>query len=427
MPRRPSTHVDSARAVGKRLRAERVRRGFTQRELAFDGCTAAYISRLEAGDRIPSLQILRELGERLGVSADYLAMGDHTESTAGPLFEADLAARLGNRDAARAIYEEVSAAARTPELAARAAAGLGRMAFDEGDHERAILLLEGALEALSATDVVGSADCLGRAYALTGRFEEARALFTRYLARARERRDALETVRFSVLLANTEVDRGDPASAERVLSDVLDTAKAAVDPIARAGVYWSQSRLHASQGEPALATHYARLALSALETTEHTAYIAHALLLVASLENDRGHGDKALALVEEAAPVVDAVGNRYEQGCLQLERARAELALGNSDRAASLALGALPALTTASPTNAARGYALAASIFRQIGEKERALELYELAAESFPTDDRHAAEVYCALAEIAEENGDTVDALNYMKRALQSRRRESVR
>lgn len=71
-----SRHVDSPAASGERLRAARVAAGLSQRKLAFDGCSPAYISRLESGDRIASLQVLRELGRRLGVSADYLATGD---------------------------------------------------------------------------------------------------------------------------------------------------------------------------------------------------------------------------------------------------------------------------------------------------------------------------------------------------------------
>ena len=47
----------------------------SQRKLAFAGCTPAYISRIEAGERIPSLPLLHELSHRLGVSPDYLAWG----------------------------------------------------------------------------------------------------------------------------------------------------------------------------------------------------------------------------------------------------------------------------------------------------------------------------------------------------------------
>ncbi len=47
----------------------------SQRELSFPGCTAVYICRIERGDRVPSLQVLRELANRLGVEEDYLATG----------------------------------------------------------------------------------------------------------------------------------------------------------------------------------------------------------------------------------------------------------------------------------------------------------------------------------------------------------------
>jgi len=51
MPRSLTTHIDSPKEVGQRLKASRERAGLSQRQLAFPGCTAAYISRLEAGAR----------------------------------------------------------------------------------------------------------------------------------------------------------------------------------------------------------------------------------------------------------------------------------------------------------------------------------------------------------------------------------------
>jgi hypothetical protein len=49
------------------------------------------------------------------------------------------------------------------------------------------------------------------------------------------------------------------------------------------------------------------------------------------------------------------------------------------------------------------------------------LELYELAAESFPAQDRHAAEAYNAMSEIAEAAGDKDEALRYLRLALAAR------
>ncbi|MGH3430490.1 MAG: helix-turn-helix domain-containing protein, partial [Mycobacteriales bacterium] len=414
-------HVDDPRAVGERLRAARERADLSQRELAFPGCTAAYISRVEQGGRVPSYQVLRELGRRLGVSADYLATGASEGAPEDPLFDAELAARLGDKAAAEATYQRIIAAG-SPQLVARAQAGLGLLAFEAGEHERAAELLEHALtETASKAETVVAADRLGRAYALTGRFEEALALFHRYLDDAKARGNPLDIVRFSVLLAHTQIDRCDFAAAETVLSEILEQAKAAADPIARAGVYWAQSRLHSSQSQPEMASRYARLALITLEETEHTGYVANALLLLAMLENDQGQSIEALALVEQADPVVRATGNRYDIGRLELEHARAELGLGEREHAASRALGAIPLLADASAINAGRGYALAASIFRQLGDTAKALELYELAAESFPVQDRHAADSYQAMAEIAEEQGRNDDVVRYLKLALAAR------
>jgi predicted transcriptional regulator len=54
VPRSLTTHIDSPKAVGRRLKEARDRSGLSQRQLAFPGCTAAYISRIEAGARVPS-------------------------------------------------------------------------------------------------------------------------------------------------------------------------------------------------------------------------------------------------------------------------------------------------------------------------------------------------------------------------------------
>ncbi len=422
MPRQKSTHVDDPGAAGARIRQARQAAGLSQRQLSFPGCTAAYISLIEAGSRIPSYQILREFERRLGVSAAYLATGANEAVEEDPLFEAELAARLGDTERARAGYETVIAGDSRRKLVARAQIGLGLLAFEAGDHAQAIELLEeGLAEQPAGADTAVAADRLGRAYAHTGRFDEALALFKRYLAAAKDRGDSLDSIRFAVLLANTQIDRCDYGAAETVLSEILPHAREATDPADRAFIYWTQSRLHSSQGEPELAGRYARMALTILEQTEHTRYIANAFVLLAMLENDQGHSDEALALLEQAEPAVRASGNRPDIGRLELERARAELGLGRKEEAASRALGSLQLLADASPTNAGRGYALAASIFRELGDVAKALELYELAADSFPADDRHAAEAYGAMAEIAEAAGRTDDALEYLKRALAAR------
>lgn len=76
MPRKKSTLVDDPIAAGRRLRKARQRAGLSQRKLSFPGCSPAYICRIEAGDRVASWLVLRELAYRLNVSEHYLATGE---------------------------------------------------------------------------------------------------------------------------------------------------------------------------------------------------------------------------------------------------------------------------------------------------------------------------------------------------------------
>ncbi len=392
----------------------------TQRQLAFEGCTAAYLSRVEDGQRIPSYQILLALAKRLDTSAEYLAKGVEPADDADPLFEADVAAGTGDVETARRLYQQAEEAG-GGAVSARAAAALGRLAFQAGDHEEAVEQLERALAStlLPAIELGQVRDVLGRALALLARFEEALAVFERALGDARAGGDEAAVIRFSVLYANLLIDRGTVTRAEEVLAGVLDAARSARDPVALSTLYWSQARLHASQSHTDLAARYARMAHAAVEATEHTAFAARALMLMAHFENDRGNHSEALEFVEEAAPVIAASGNRYDEGMLLLERARALASLGEPEEAAGIALGAIPRFEHAHPTSAARAYAIAASVLNQTGQPGRALELYELAAETLPTADRHLVEIYRGIAEIHEREGRQDEAMEYLKQALE--------
>jgi transcriptional regulator with XRE-family HTH domain len=117
-PRIP--HYDDPVAVGQRLHEAREAAGLSQRELAFPGCSAAYISRIERGERIPSLQVMRELARRTGVSEAFLARGRETldNEVARRVREAEKAEAEGDAKARSQAYTELATAAtraaRTP-------------------------------------------------------------------------------------------------------------------------------------------------------------------------------------------------------------------------------------------------------------------------------------------------------------------------
>ena len=89
------SHVDDPAAVGRRLKDARLAAGLSQRQLSFPGCSAAYISRLEAGDRVPSLQLLRKLSAKLNADEQFLATGvEQIHEDPPELVEADVERRL---------------------------------------------------------------------------------------------------------------------------------------------------------------------------------------------------------------------------------------------------------------------------------------------------------------------------------------------
>ena len=106
-------HYDDPVEVGRRLHEARDAAGLSQRELAFPGCSAAYISRIEHGERIPSLQVIRELARRIGITEGELAHGEQR-------LHPDVAQRL------REVEEAETAGGATER--AHAYAALGRAA-----------------------------------------------------------------------------------------------------------------------------------------------------------------------------------------------------------------------------------------------------------------------------------------------------------
>ena len=133
------------------------------------------------------------------------------------------------------------------------------------------------------------------------------------------------------------------------MGEILDFARQMVDPMLRASVYWSQSRVHLSQGDPDRAAEYAQLALATLRASEQTLEAARALLLLAFIENDRGNSGAALELVEEGEPIVTAAKEAEEAAMFTIERARALCGLGEGDEAVALLRGIAPRLASARP------------------------------------------------------------------------------
>jgi tetratricopeptide (TPR) repeat protein len=419
MPRSLTTHIDSPGQLGGRLRSARETAGFSQRQLAFDGCTAAYISRLEAGARVPSLQMINELAVRLGVSSQWLATGvDASFSEPTDLLEAEVALRIGDVDEAERLYR----ARLQPGDPCRAAAvaGLGQIAFRAERFDEAIELLREAL-ALNGGKTLAdpsAVDSLGRAYARTGDRESAIAVFQSGVSEAKAAEAPVEELRFTILLANALIDNGTHADAERLLAGVIALAGELQDPIASARVFWSQSRLHGTRGEAALAARYARRALDILERTENTAYVAQAHHLLAFAEIEAGNGEAALELLDRGRTLLGSEMTDTEEVMFSIEQARALVLTGDVHEAARTGAVAFELLDVMPPGDRGHAYVTLADVFVAVGDTERARALYGAGLDLLVEHGKpRVIEAGRKYADLLEAEGDTTGALRVLRQA----------
>lgn len=419
------SHVDDAAAAGQRLKDARTAAGLSQRQLAFPGCSAAYISRLEAGQRVASLQLLRKVAAKLGADEEYLATGIARERPQpGELVEAEVALRLDDLDKAHDLYERALKTSADPRARADALGGLGRLALRRGDPGQAVDAIEEALRLAPAVASAspGLARTLGKAYAEKGELESAIGVFERAAGAAADAGDILEQSRCEIALANAHIDSGSFGVAERLLGGALARAAAVTDPAQRARIYWSQSRLHTLKGDQDAAVRYARKTLELLELGEDVYETACAHQLLAFIANERGRGAEALDEVERGLVLLGGEGRPVETAQFRIEQARALVLLGRHEEAAATAMAVQGLLADAEPDDAGRAYTVLGDVYRHVGDNARAREIWELAAELLEREPNpYIGDVYERLGTLLEEEGRTEDALQMLKRAYGSR------
>lgn len=343
---------ESRETVGARLKRLRQEQGLSQRALASPGVSYAYISRIEAGTRQPSMKALRKLAAKLGVSPDYLETGH--ELGAGErrelrLADAELTLRLGDSASAETELRDLAAeaeAAGDRAMASRAQLDLALAADDRGDHAAAIAGFEAAFaferpSPLVRLDVYAT---LGRAYGARGENAKEIALYERCLDELEDVPDGKTAqTRYRILLSYALSDSGDLEEAERVLRTALKEAARDDDPYMRIRVYWSLARLAEMEGRSAAALRYARRAIALLEATEDYLHRGRAHLLAAWIMNSTGKSgateqlDIAEALLGEAATSDDLAR-------VKVERARYAALSGHGGDAVHLAQEAIDLL-----------------------------------------------------------------------------------
>ncbi|MBV8562027.1 MAG: helix-turn-helix domain-containing protein [Actinobacteria bacterium] len=342
----PAAHEQET--IGGRLKRLRLERGLSQRELASPGVSYAYISRIEAGTRQPSVKALRRLAGRLGVSADYLETGAELPPAEGRelrLANLELAIRLGEGGDVDEALETLLAdalAAGDAATATRARVALAQAASARGDLGRMMRHLEASLEGrpfdpLRRPETYAG---LGEAYIASGRPQLAVALYERCLAVVRELGGAavLET-RYATLLANAVTEAGDSARAADLVEGTLRRVEDG-GLLGQVRLHRSLGRLAEAEGRPDVALDEARRALALLDAEDESLAFARAHVLAASLLIARQDADGAAAHLDAAERLLVSARSA-DVALVSVRRAQVAGLRGDGAEAVRLARAAL--------------------------------------------------------------------------------------
>lgn len=422
--------VPGREPIGVRLRRLRLERGMSQRELASQGVSYAYISRIEAGTRRPSVKALRMLARKLGVSADYLETGselrdiDRRELMLG---DAELRLRIdGEADAAAKLFERLlgeSLDAGDTDSAARARIGLGLTAAQRADHVQAALLLQEAIDsgAVSVLDRPDAYAQLGRSYTMVGAHDRAIELFESCLAELDrdEPQNVSAYVRFAGYLSAALTDLGQLQRAENVLREALARAEDASDVYTRIRLYWAIARVAESDGRPTRALAFVRKAIALLEATDDTTHLARAHLLCAWIMGMEDRAEEARPHLHEAESLLGPNADPTDIVMLRIEQAKNDAALGRADDAERHAREALERL--GDDLEGERGsawWALAEALTLK-GEQTEANDAFGRAVAALDATSRWREAAQCCRrwAKVLRDAGRDAEALDALERA----------
>jgi tetratricopeptide (TPR) repeat protein len=402
----------------------------SQRELSSPGVSYAYISRIEAGTRQPSVKALRMLARKLGVSAEYLETGSELgaeEARELRLADAELKLRL-DEDAGEAekvltevLEEAIAAGDRT--AATRARITLGLAAAHRDDNAATVELLEEAAQSggVSPRDRPDVFATLGRAYAALGTPGHAVDLFERSLAQVTEQApdDVSAQVRFATYLSYALSDMGELERAENVMTDALARAEGYGDPYTRVRLYWSLARLSEYEGKYVAALDYVRRAIALLQATEDSLHLARAHLLSAWIMGSQGNAEGSGRHLELAERLLGPNPEPIDLAQLRIEQAKRAALTGEGDDAVARARDAIELLGGDHELEqGSAAWALAEGLALQ-GETEKAGKEFERAVKLLSENRRlrEAAQAARGWGRMLRSAGREAEALDVLERA----------
>jgi tetratricopeptide (TPR) repeat protein len=422
MGRPKPAHITDPRAFGARVRKARTASGLSLRELSIPGCSASYVSRVEAGLRVPSPAVVVALATRLGVDPEDLlgrSLGHGIDATR--IAAADIAARLGDPTARAqldALLEEAQAHG-DQRAKSQILESLGLLELEERRDDRAVDLLKQALEVDIPTGPRARPAlhrALGRAYAGIGDMPRSvSVLSAAFEDAAADPPDPTLMTLFGTYLANAHADSGRFGDAEAVLARVL-RHEADLGPGNVVRLDWAIARTYLEEGKLGIAETYIRRILTRIDAADHDGIVGQAHLLLARILADQGRLDEATHHLEATERLLTATA-AVELVALSLDRARIALARGDVDEAENRLRQALDQTGTTEPGHAGTAYSLLAEVELARGHLDEARFLCQQAIDHMTGKlaPLYLDRAWNTLAEVEERAGNLPAALAALK------------
>jgi transcriptional regulator with XRE-family HTH domain len=424
--------------IGVRLKRLRLERGLSQRELSGPGVSYAYISRIEAGARTPSVKALRMLARKLGVTVEYLETGRDlrdTDERELRIADAELELRLAEDIEAaesrlREILDEATQAGDRTS-AARAQIALGLAAAHRSNHLDAVERLEAALHdhailVAARPDVYAT---LGQSYAALGAPDRAVRLFERCLEEidSTASGDSGTYIRFATYLSYALSDAGNHERAKAVVRDAL-ARDGDADPYSRVRLYWSLARVAGIEGRSGEALEYMRRAITLLEATDHNVQLARAYLLSAGIEAQEGDAEGAEEHLRSAKKLLGVHAEPVDRAMLAIGASRVAAVKGDGRKAIERAREAIALLGDYHGGEQGAAVWALASGFAVVGDVEGADTTFPRAVDLLAVHGRRndAARASEEWATLLRDHGRADEADPILKRAADLRAADSV-
>jgi tetratricopeptide (TPR) repeat protein len=412
-----------------------VRKGLSQAQLALPELSDSYVSLIESGKRTPTPDVVRLLARKLGCSASYLSSGideDTQEKMRTTLEYAEIALQNGEaaeaRDRFAELLEDPDLSA-LPEFTRTARWGHALALESSGAIEDALREFAGLAAAVSpeydTDEWIRLNIAVSRCHREKGDVAQSVAVaedaFSQVTGRPGPWDD--EIVKLGATLAAAYLERGDLVSARQLADRLIERADAIGSPVARMAAYWEAAVVAKYQADFETAVTYGERALALLSEAADLRNLSRLrgeygtlMLLARPHDAERARDELQRARRELTATAAGEIDIAW---CLT-ELARAEIAMGQPGKAADRASEALDLLGGEFRLATAGALIVLGEARIRLGRERDAAEVLGRAMacleEMEPT--REAAQGWFHLAELLAETGTTVQRAQAYRRAL---------